>query len=142
MSLIIYPTADWDSFISVTDADIIIGGFVNPGTYLTLDEAGKEALLRQTALQIKLCSGITLPTTVESDLELAQCYLTVQASELDMVTYDDSGAITREKVDVLEVEYDVGYKTPNTTFNAMTAGLLQSYGCSGSRIVQTYLGRA
>ncbi len=134
MALILYPAENWDSFASVEAADIIIGGFVDDGGYLTLDEAGKEAILRQTALQIKLCKNITLPATLESDLEVAQCYLVTYAMTVNMLAYDPNGrAVTGESVGEISVSYDASYKSGDaSSFPPMTESLLNQYGCSSS----------
>ena len=147
MALILYPQDNWDSFASVSAADIIIGGFVTSAgqtAYLALDEAGKEAILRQTALQIKLCPSMVLPDTLENDLEVAQCYLTVHALTTDMLAFDSNDkAITSERVDTLAVTYDVDKKGSNAEFDNMTSALLAQYGCNAqsSGFKQISLGR-
>ena len=148
MALILYPLENWDSFASVAAADIIIGGFVTSDgqtAYLALDESGKEAILRQTALQIKLCPNIVLPATLENDLEVAQCYLTIHALTVDMLSFDSNDkAITGERVDTLGVTYAVSKKGSNSDFDTMTSMLLKQYGCSGqsSGFSQVSLGRS
>jgi len=136
MALILYPLDNYDTFVSVADADIIIGNFVpDAGTvaYLALDETGKEQILRQTALQIKLCSNIILPETLENDLELAQCYLTTHALQVDMIAYDPtSKSITAESVDVIATAYDVSAKDDADTFPSMVSSLLSQYGCTNA----------
>lgn len=133
MALIVYPTTDWDSFVSVTRADTIIGGFVQDAgatAYIALTETEKEAILRQTALQIQLCNGIVLPDDIEYSLEYAQCYLTTHALETDMITYDPTAdSVTSEAVDTLAVSYDVNRKEGNDTFPPMVTKLLSRYGC-------------
>ncbi len=147
MALIIYPTDYWDTFASVQIADTIIGNFVvsaGQTAYLALDEAGKEAILRQTALQMKLCPSIVLPETLENDLELAQCYLTTHALTTDMLSFDaNDKAITGERVDTLGVTYDVDKKGSNSDFDDMTSALLKQYGCNNqaSGFTQISLGR-
>ena len=47
MALIIYPLTNYDSFISLTDADVIISNYsVNGSKWLALDTATKEVYLR------------------------------------------------------------------------------------------------
>ena len=136
MALIIYPTEFWNTFASVAAADIIIGGFVasdGQAAYLALDEAGKEAILSQTALQMKLCKNIVLPDTLESDLEVAQCYLVVHALTTDMLSFDSNDrAVTSESVDVISVSYDASKKGSNGDFPPMVSALLGQYGCTGT----------
>ena len=147
MALIIYPQPSWDTFASVEIADLIIGGsVVDAGVtaYLDLDETGKEQILRQTALQIKLCPSIVLPDDNTSDLELAQCYLVTHAISMDMIAYDPyDKAVTAESVDSLSVAYDASKKGSNADFPTMTQALLKQYGCSGqtSSFSQVFLGR-
>ena len=148
MSLILYPTDNWNSFASVQAADIIIGGFVasdGQAAYLAGDEAYKEAILTQTALQIKLCPNISLPDTLESDLELAQSYLVVHALTVDMMSYDaNDRAVTKEQVGTLSVEYDANLKGDVSEFDTMTSALLKQYNCQSSKggWGQSYLGRS
>jgi hypothetical protein len=147
MALIIYPEEGYNSFITTVDADAIIGGFVvsdGVSKYLALDEASKEAILRQTALQIKLCPNMVLPDTNESDLGLAQCYLTIHALTVDMISYDPSArSITEERVDTLGVSYDIYHKEANSHFDPITRQLLSQYGCSsGGSFSQVAMGRS
>lgn len=148
MALIQYPLDNWNTFADVASADIIIGGFVasdGQAAYLALDVAGKEAILAQTAMQIKFCPSITLPETNETDLQQGQCYLVVHALTVDMVAYDaNEKAITSEAVDSLSVSYDTSKKGSNSDFDSMTSMLLKQYGCSGqsSSFGMINLGRA
>ena len=143
----VYPIVNWDSFISVVDADTLISGFVASNgvtAYLTLDTEGKEAILRQTALQMKLCKNITLPDTNESDLGLAQCYLTVHALETNMLSFDSNErAVTSETVDVISVTYNANLKGSNYDFPYIVSNILGQYGCTGksSGAKQVFLGR-
>ena len=135
MALIVYPAQNWDTFIDIATADILIGGMAqnaNTVEYLAMDDTAKEAILMQTALQIRLCKNITLPDDIESDLELAHAYLTAYAIGTDMVSYDPNGkAITYEKVGSLATAYQAGMKGSNQDFDPMTKSLLSQYGCSG-----------
>ena len=148
MALIIFPLDNYDSFVSVVDADAIIGGFVvsdGQTAYLAGDEAYKEAILKQTCLQIRLCPNISLPADIESNLELAQCYLVVHALTVDMMSYDaNDRAVTKEQVGTLSVEYDANLKGDVSEFDSMTSALLKQYGCNNksSGFGQSYLGRS
>jgi len=148
MALIIYPDTNWNSFISVVNADTTVGGFVTSKgktAYDALDANGKEAILRQTALQIKLCPSMVLPDDIESDLEQAQCYLVIHALSVDMMAYDANGnAIVSENVGSLGVSYDTNKKGSNSDFDTMTQMLLKQYGCRSQKrgFGQTYVGRS
>lgn len=135
MALVIYPDTDWNSFLDIATADILIGGMVQTGNtaeYLAMDDTQKEAVLTQTAMQIRLCPSITLPETNETDLQLGQAYLVVYAIHTDMTAYDPNGdAITYEKVGSLATAYQAGMKGSNSDFDDMTAMLLAQYGCTG-----------
>ncbi len=144
MALVIYPTDNWNSFVSVVDADTIIATFVSDNGYSQLDNEGKEAILIQTALQIRLCNNITLPSDTTSDLELAQCYLVTYALGTDMLAYDpNSRAVIEEHAGAVGTSYDSGMKAEdNSSFPSMVQSLLNQYGCSSSRggFTQTYKG--
>ena len=84
-------------------------------------------------------------STLENDLEVAQCYLTVHALTVDMLAFDyNDKAITGERVDTLGVTYDVDKKGSASDFDTMTQALLSQYGCSNSNtgFRQSFLGRA
>ena len=148
MALVIFPLDNYDSFVSVADADAIIGGFVvsdGQTAYLAGDEAYKEAILKQTCLQIRLCPNISLPADIENNLELAQCYLVVHALTVDMMSYDPyDKAVTKESVSTISTEYDVNMKGDASDFDTMTSALLKPYGCSNksSGFSQSYIGRS
>lgn len=134
MALIVYPLEDWNTFIDIATADTLIGGMVqnaNTEAYLAMADPEKEAILTQTALQIKLCNGITLPDENETDLQLGQAYLVVYAIGTDMMAYDpNEKAVTYEKVGSLATAYQTGMKGSNQDFDPMTKSLLSQYGCS------------
>lgn len=145
MALIVYPAEDWDSFVSVLRADEIIGNFVDDAGFLAMDEATKEAYLRQTALQISLCKNITLPDDIAQGLEVAQCYLVTHAIGIDMIAYDpNDSAINSEAVDTIKVSYDTALKNGAGTFPPMVQSLLSPYGCTSTSggFSQTYAGRS
>jgi len=131
--LILYPLDDANSFVDVTEADTIIGGFVpsdGKTAYLALLEADKEAYLRQAFTQISSCSGITLPDTSESALGTAQCYLVVYSQTVETVNVDpNERAVTGERVDTLGVTYDSDKRVSSDTFPPMVYSLLRPYGC-------------
>ncbi len=141
--VIIYPEIDYNSFIDETEAASFMGKQINSGYWFDYSSEQQEMLLVQTASQIRLCPNIVLPETNEEDLKLGQAYLLLQASRVDMTDFDaDSRSITKEKVDTLEVEYDVGYKGDKDSFPPMSTLYLNQYGCSSSSgFSQVSLGR-
>ena len=149
MALIVYPLENWDSFVDETRAIALIGGFVSSAGTLAfeaLDSTGKEAILRQTALQIRLCPNIILPTDNESNLEYAQCYLTTHALITNMLSFDaNDKSISEEHAGEVGVSYDTKLKaSDNTEFDPMTKALLKNYGCKSSNrgFSQSYVGRS
>jgi len=143
--LIIYPTADYDSFLSVADCTTLSDSYIANNKFSLLsDDTEREAVLRQTCLMIKQCPNITLPEDIENDLELSQMYLVEQALTVDMMAYDpNGGSINSEQVDTLAVSYDTSKKEDNDTFPPVVYGLLRRYGCAKpSSFSQSYLGRS
>jgi hypothetical protein len=89
-------------------------------------------LLIQTAAQIRLCTGITLPTDNEIDLREGQAHLLLQAARVDMTQHDHNAKyVTKEKVGTLEVDYEAGKSGDVTQFPPMAKLFLGQYGCSG-----------
>ena len=145
MALIVYPTADWNTFMDEATADAVIGAMVGGDAFTILSSEEKEAYLKKTALSIRLCPNITLPDVVTSDLELAQGYLTLHALSVDMLAYDpNERAVTSESVDVISVSYDAGMKKDADAFPPIVQDLLRQYGCSKSSggFSQGYVGRS
>ena len=132
MALIIYPTDSWDSFLDVSTCETLSDAYISGNKFSQLtDEPQKEAVLRQTALQIKTCKSIVLPEFIEVELQLAQMYLVEQALTLDMIAYDPNDkAITGESVDTISVSYDTSKKGSNGDFTPMVNSLLSQYGCT------------
>jgi len=146
--LVPFPQDYWNTFADIANADLIIGDMVQGEgvtKYLGLADPEKEAILIQTAMQIRSCPSIKLPTDADSLLNIAQAYLVVHALEVDMVSYDANGrAITSETVDVISVSYDASKRGLNSDFPPMVRNLLNGFGCSGvsGGFKQVPLGRA
>ena len=118
MSLIIFPTTDYDSFCSVTDADSLLSLNV-PTAQRTLWDAPlstqeKEIYLRQATLLIK--QKITLPDTEEDDLTLATAYLANHSIGVDMTNEDGENNI---KVDEVVGVVKTEYFSPSESSNSM-----------------------
>lgn len=131
--LIIYPTNDWQTFLSETEADSFMAKQRNDGGWSTFTTDQKELLLIMTCDQIRLCPNVTLPDTNEVDLKEGQSHLLLQASRNDLTVYDASGKfVTKEKVGSLEVSYsDNRYKFGDVGFPPLAELYLTQYGCSG-----------
>ena len=143
--LIIYPSEFWDSFLSVADCTTLSNRYVSGNKFATLaDDAAREIILRQTALQINQCPNMELPTNVTTDLAMAQMYLVEHALTTDMIAYDaNDRAITSERVDTLAVTYDTDKKGSSDDFPPMVSSFLKQYGCNNtnSGFAQISLGR-
>ena len=133
--LIIYPLTDWNTFLSEVDADKFMLTQKDDGGWASLDTAHKEALLVQSASQIRLCKGIKLPTDNELDLREGQAHLLLYTTRTDITEFDPNEKdITKEKVGSLEVNYAYRDKNMNSTsFPPMASLFLEQYGCSGNK---------
>ncbi len=145
MSLIIYPTQDWQSFLDEAEADAWMLHQRDNGGWDTLPIEQKELLLIQTASQIRLCNNIVLPDDNEADLKEGQAYLLLQATRTDMTLFDPNEKdITKEKVGELEVNYAYRDKDMTaTSFPPMSTLFLSQYGCkSGGGYSQSRVAKA
>jgi len=134
MSLIIYPTANYQSFMSGIEADGWMATQRDDGGWASLTQHEKDVLLVQSASQIRLCKGIKLPTDNELDLREGQAHLLLYITRTDITEFDPNEKdITKEKVGSLEVNY--AYRDKNmtsTSFPPMASLFLEQYGCSGN----------
>ena len=119
MALVIYPTVDYDSFITVVDATTTISEYtLHSAIWLALTIAEQEVYLRIAARNIidHIDQELTpFPDVMPSCVGEAQALMAVQ----DVVygfsaqdTVDESGSIKKEKVASLEIEY---YDTKSKT---------------------------
>ena len=132
--LIIYPKDGWSTFLSQLEADDFMTKQKDDGGWSALTTDQKDMLLTQTTAQIRLCSGIKLPTANEQDLKAGQGYLLLQATRSDMTMFDPNEKdITKEKVGEIEINY--AYRDKNSTvvtFPPMAVLFLEQYGCGKS----------
>ena len=119
MALVIYPTADYDSFITVADAATTIGEYtLHSAVWTALTSAEQEIYLRIAARNIidHVDQDLTpFPDPMPTCVGQAQALMAIQ----DVVygfsaqdTVDESGSIKKEKVASLEIEY---YDTKSKT---------------------------
>ena len=119
MALVIYPIADYDSFITVDDATITISEYtLHKDVWTNLTIAEQEIYLRIAARNIidHVDQELTpFPDVMPTCVGQAQALMAVQ----DVVygfsaqdTVDESGSIKKEKVASLEIEY---YDTKSKT---------------------------
>lgn len=119
MALVIYPTADYDSFVSVADATTVIGNltlYSEQWTALTSTE--QEVYLRIACRFIE--DGIDTDTYPYPDpmvdcIAESQSLIAIQDVVYGFsasVSNDESGAIKKQKVSSIEIEYyDIASKT-------------------------------
>ena len=130
MALIIYPDTGYDSFSSIADADAYLASNV-PSSQRTLWEAlvdaDKEIYLRQSTTLIE--NKITLPDTLEENLQNACIYLANYSVGLDMLNSDgETGNIkVDEVVGVVKTEY-FGASKDSDSFPSIVDLLLADYG--------------
>jgi len=134
MALVVYPTTDWDSYVSLIDAEaILLNIILDLATWNALTDPQKEFYLRQATQLIKLKITDPEETSTPSDLELATCHLAYYSIGKDMTTSDSSS--TNVKVlkiaGAIEKEYfSKGVAT--NTFPDIVKQLLIQYDYSSS----------
>ena len=156
MALIIYPTADYDSFVSVANATTVIASLTLYSTQWTaLTDAEKEVYLRIACRDI--VDHVDQDENPFAD-PIADCVAEAQSlmaiqdvvfgfSATDSV--DETGAIKKQKVSSLEIEY---YDTASSSMKTapriptMAVPCLEALGYEYSPYVaglaQTTLGRS
>lgn len=132
MALIIYPTEDWDSYLTVADAEVLMGKHIlDMSTWNALSDPHKEIYVRQASLLIK--TKITDPETTETpdDIELATAYLANYSVGKTMTNSDDSGNLKSKRIEgVIAKEWFSANKASNA-FPDVVADLLAPYGYVG-----------
>ena len=137
MALIIYPTADADSFISVADADTVIATYtLDSAGWLSITEAEKEIYLRIAYRDI-INHTETLPDIIPDCVPEAQALMAswdlrngLSAASVNDIT----GAIKKNKVGSIEQEfYDINstrYDTDRTINRVPTSvvSCLENFG--------------
>lgn len=133
MALIIYPTTNYNSYVSLADAEILItDNVINHTAWDALVNADKELYLKQSTTLIRL--KITDPATTEtpSDLELATIYLAVSSIAVDMTESDGKDNLKRIKIEgAIEKEFFTKGEKSNT-FPDIVEALLSQYTYSNS----------
>ena len=129
MALILYPTTDYDAFISIANCDTFLTANVigsQRTDYDALSDGDKEIYIRQATTLIK--HNITLPDTLEDDLQYATAYLVNYSIGVDMTNEDGKqGNIKRKEiVDVVETEYFAPGQDSNS-FPDIVQSLLNQY---------------
>lgn len=149
MALVIYPTTDYDSFVSIADANTIIEEYsLHNDLWSALSDAEKEVYLRVGTDRI--FSVISTDDTDEAYLDSTVYDATTSClpkSNALMAIHDvvyglstsinpNKGLITKEKVGDLEVNYFQGYsKNPKSgivtnPFPNIVKSCLETYGAT------------
>jgi hypothetical protein len=158
MALVIYPDTGYDSFVTLVDADAIIANYsVHNDKWVALTDTDKEIYLRIA------CEYIILNTPLLPDMEYDPLTSCLPKSNAMMAVHDlsyglsseinpNTGLISKEKVDTLEVTYFHG--NPNhqvnsrktSRFPATVVRCINSYGgnvrASNVGVVQETLGHS
>ena len=132
MALIIYDTDNWDSYISLTDAeDLVTSYIIDTSTWDALDDTVKEKYLRQATMLIK--SRITLKEGDTTDnLKLATVYLAVFSIAKDMTQSDGKDNLKIIEIDgAIKKEFFTKGKSSNQ-FPDIVTQLLQEYNYTSS----------
>lgn len=134
MALIVYPTTGYDTYCALADADTLITNNVptaNRAAWDALADADKEIELRQATLLIKNRVS-TLPSTLESDLQLACALLANNSVGVNMSNDDGKSDVkVKEIVGVVKTEY-FGRGGSSNAFPDMVVMLLAQYEVSSS----------
>ena len=137
MALILYPTTDYDAFISIVNCDAFLESNVigsQRTLYDALIDADKEIYIRQATTLIK--NAITLPTTLEEDLQAATAYLVNHSIGIDMLDSNKSSNVkVKEIVDVVKTEYFTPNNDVNSFPDIVQSLLLQYDGVSDGSFV-------
>lgn len=128
MSLIIYPTTDYNSYISLADAEILItNNIINHTAWDALTSTQKELYLKQSTTLIRLKIQDPYEDSTPSDLELATVYLAVSSIAVDMTESDGKDNLKRIKIDgAIEKEYFTKSEKSNG-FPDIVEALLSQY---------------
>ena len=129
MALTIYPTTNYNSYVSLLDAESIYDtNIIDTSKWDEIADPLKEKYLRQATMLIKL--KITDPLTTETpyNLQLATVYLVDYALGTNVLKDDGKSNLKRIKIDnAMEKEF-FSRANPNTAFPDHIAMLLNEYG--------------
>ena len=133
--LVIYPTTDYESFCSLTDANTIITNYFQASQragWEALDDTDKESLLRQSTLLIEQKVG-ELPTALETNLQRATAYLANHSIGKDMTNESNTGNVKiKEITGVVKTEYFNPSEDKSNDFPDVVISLLAKYDVSNS----------
>ncbi len=109
MTIIVYDSLDWNSFINVTDMDVIADAYLNADQWTTLSADDKDRYLATSCRNIVALPGIVIPTVADTTTD---CLPGLQAGWImkDLqyslsVSVATGQEVKSEKVGPLEVSY-------------------------------------
>ena len=129
MALTIYPTDNYDAFISIVDCDTYLTSNIIGSQRILYDaliDSDKEIYIRQATTLIG--QRITLPDTLEDDLKAATAYLVNYSVGLDMTNANKSSNVkVKNIVGVISTEYFASGAASNA-FPDIVTSFLSTYG--------------
>lgn len=134
--IILYPTEGWNSFTDIAFCDTFLSENVPSSqktAYEALLNADKEIYIKQATTLIK--QKITLPETLEEDLQIATCYLVNYSIGLDMLNNNDEATSLQEKTidkGTITKKYFKGKKRSTNSFPDIVTQILKQYGYKSS----------
>lgn len=133
MSLVVYPTTNYDAYMSIADTDTMMANVaLDNSTWTALTDPQKEFYIKQATTLIKL--KITEPDedTTPFNLQLATAHLINFSLGKDMT--NDDGKSNVKKIDIdgaVSKEFFSPSKKSNS-FPDIVASLLYEYGFTGA----------
>ena len=127
--LTIYPTDNYDSYVSLLDAESIYDtNIIDTTKWDAIADPLKEKYLRQATMLIKL--KITDPLTTETpyNLQLATVYLVDYALSTNVLQDDGKGNLKRIEIEGAITKEFFSRANSNTAFPDHIAMLLNEYG--------------
>jgi len=128
MALVIFPTTDYDAFVTVVNCDSLLEVNVigtQRAAYDALSDGDKEIYIRQATTLIK--HNAELPTTLEDDLQLATAYLVNHSVGIDMLNSDNTSNVKVKDIDgVVKTEY-FSQNSDSNSFPDIVQSLLEQY---------------
>ena len=129
MALTIYPTDNYDSYVSLLDAESIYDtNIIDTSKWDALTDTLKEKYLRQATMLIKLKITDPLEEATPFNLQLATVYLVDYALDTNVLKDDGKGNLKRIKIEgAIEKEF-FSRSNSNTAIPDHIAMLLNEYG--------------
>ena len=129
MALVLYPNTDWDSYVSIADADALLVKYVlDNAAWTALTDAHKEFYLIQAGNLIRFRITDPLEASTPLDLQIASVILANYSIGKDMTNSDGKDNIKiLDITGTLKKEYFSKGKTSNA-FPDYVSTLLSQYG--------------